>query len=334
MPQDLRVYRAVDPHRVMEALGYAPTEKYANTLEYRLSDDRKLAITLAPRNATQGEEYMFQCWNGETFRQNKRGGAGAIDLVMTVTGKGFRDALWFLTENFFGGTPPMIPPPVLTRSVSSEGRTLPTKDPEGEDATRRYLCFTRGLPMRLVTSLMGEGIIYPNIYRYEVGQTRRSFTNAVFLMRDDETGAAVGAMIRGCYDGIKPRKSTLPLANGQESAFWVGEPLATAETIVLTESPLECLSYLVLHPKDVGLHCRTYGGNRWRYVKGIFPVLRGRKLICAFNNDGPGLEAAAEMRGLCEVADVPFDQITPRAKDWNEELRALTPLFQPDLPSF
>ena len=185
--------------------------------------------------------------------------------------------------------------------------------------------------MRLVSTLMGEGIIYANIHRYEVGQTRRSFTNAVFLMRDDETGAPVGAMIRGCYDGIKPRKSTLPLPTGQEAAFWIGEPLETAETIVLTESPLECLSYLVLHPKEPRLHCRTYGGNRWRYVSAIFPVLGGRKLICAFNNDGPGLDAAAELRNLCESAAVPFEQVLSQAKDWNLQLRTHTPLSQPDL---
>jgi hypothetical protein len=96
-------------------------------------------------------------------------------------------------------------------------------------------------------------------------------------MRDDTTEQPNGSMIRGCYDGRKPRKSTLPFENGKAAAFWLGVPIAQARAVVVTESAIECLSWLALHTATAGIHCRTYGGNRWRSVEAIFDQVKATR---------------------------------------------------------
>ena len=189
---------------------------------------------------------------------------------------------------------------------------------------RRYLCESRGLPAALVVPLLDAGTIFAHVHSYAVNDTRRSFTNAVFVMRDDATEQPNGSMIRGCYDGRKPRKSTLPFENGTGAAFWLGVPLARAHAVVVTESPIECLSWLALHTAAVGIHCRTYGGNRWRGVETIFDQVKasGAQLVCAFNNDEEGNRAAEEFVQLAARAGIIAIRHQPEGvKDWNDVLR-------------
>lgn len=323
MSLDLNALRAISPVAVMTALGYELGQRYSGTLEYRLADDRKINITLAPRNAKQGGEFMFQVMNGESFRRGKPGGAGAIDLVMAVEGKDFKAAIAWLAETFLSGTAPVQARPIAPSATQSR-QTLPELAPEGLRAMHHYLGTVRRLPAWLIDPLIEEGTIYPNIHRYQHQGMNRAFVNAVFVMRDDADKSPVGAMVRGCYDGVKPRKSTLLLATGQSAAFWIGVPLFDAAHVVITESAIECLSYAALHRNQGGLHCRTYGGNRWRHVRSIAPRLADKDFICAFNNDTEGNRAAAELQAMCPEWGIPalsFDM--PETKDWNDALKAV-----------
>lgn len=147
--------------------------------------------------------------------------APALDLVMAITGKSFRDAIAWLDEQFLRTATPAaaktnplpstpLPPPAP--------HTLPECHPSAHDAVRRYLCGRRGIPATLVDPLLSAGLIYGHIHHYDALGSPRSFTNAVFLMRHDITAEPTGSMIRGCYDGRSPRKSTLPLPNSEAAA--------------------------------------------------------------------------------------------------------------------
>lgn len=330
MKPDLRALREINLGKVMKRLGYEPASRYGGTLEYRLEDDRKLAVTPEPRNSRSGGVLgMFQVWNGEAL-DGRSGGAGAVDLVMAVTGKPMRAALGWLAESFFsGGNGFSIPEtPVKPRGEALplfERRfTLPTRDSAATPAVKRYLCESRKLPESLVVPLLNAGTIFAHVHSYAVNDTRRSFTNAVFVMRDDTTEQPNGSMIRGCYDGRKPRKSTLPFENGTGAAFWLGVPIAQARAVVVTESPIECLSWLALHTAAAGIHCRTYGGNRWRGVETIFDQVKasGAQLVCAFNNDEEGNRAAEEFVQIAAKADIVAIRHQPEGvKDWNDVLR-------------
>ena len=323
MSLDLNALRTISPVAIMAALGYEPAQRYSGTLEYRLSDDRKVNITLAPRTARTGGEFMFQVMNGESFLRGKPGGAGAIDLVMAVEGKQFKEAIGWLAATFPSGIVALNADPIASVCATSTRQTLPESASEGLNVLIHYLGTVRCLPGWLIDPLIAEGTIYPNIHRYQRQGMNRSFVNAVFVMRDDADKSPVGSMVRGCYDGVTPRKSTLPLAGGQAGAFWIGSPLSESNQVVITESAIECLSYAALHRGQSGLHCRTYGGNRWRHVRSIAPRLADKDFICAFNNDKEGNRAAAELQAMCPEWGIPalsFDM--PEAKDWNDALKA------------
>jgi hypothetical protein len=336
MKTDLRALREINLAQVMKRLGCEPSSRYGGTMEYRLEDGRKIAVTPQPRNSCSGGALgMFQVWNGEAL-EGRTGGAGAVDLVMAVTGKPMRAALGWLAAGFFptGNAVPIPQMPARPRSESLsllERRfTLPARNPEATAAVHRYLCESRGLPAPLVVPLLDAGTIYAHIHSYAVNDTRRSFTNAVFVMRDDTTDAPNGSMIRGCYDGRKPRKSTLPFENGNAAAFWLGVPIAQARTVVVTESPIECLSWLALHTAAAGIHCRTYGGNRWRSVETIFGQVKatGAQLVCAFNNDEEGNRAAEEFVQFAGRVGIVAIRHQPEGmKDWNDVLRRGTTLL-------
>ena len=99
MNPELDELRGVDLLEVMSALGYQPVARYTGSCEFRLEDGRKVSVSRTPHNAKKGPESMFQVWNGESFN-GKSGGAGAIDLVMTVSNKTFRAALGWLASTF------------------------------------------------------------------------------------------------------------------------------------------------------------------------------------------------------------------------------------------
>jgi hypothetical protein len=155
---DLDQLRRIDLVEVMTALGLQPIERYSGTCEYRLADGRKLAVTPRPWKAGVNVG-LFQCWNGETVA-GRRGGAGAIDLVMAVRGCTLRAALRFLSERRPGSMPVDArrlsvddPTPLFQR------RSLPEAAPGALKAVRRYLIAQRGLPALLVDSLIAAKLI-------------------------------------------------------------------------------------------------------------------------------------------------------------------------------
>ena len=326
MKPDVRALRELHLPDVMQSLGYQPTRRSGGSLEYRLDDGRKLSVTPRPRNAKSGSLSMFQVWNGEAMA-GRNGGAGAVDLVIAVAGRTFPEALVWLRNAFSNADsdPPGAPPSDVSHRPPPVDHTLPVRHHEALGAVQRYLCAKRSLPPTLVVPLLSAGIIYPHIHRYEGrGGTPRSFVNAVFVMRDDRSLAPTGAMIRGCYDGTNPRKSTLPLQPDSSAAFWVGASLDSARSVVLTESPIECLSWMAVHKTHEGVHCRTYGGNRWRLVKSIFAEVAARDipLVCAFNNDTEGARASDGLAELANKDHVRLSRQMPdSAKDWNDILR-------------
>lgn len=326
MKYDALSLKAVDLIAVMKKLGFEPSKRYGGTVEFNINEDCQIAVTPEPVNARSGNLGMFQFWKGSGLN-SRTGGAGAIDLVMAVTNKPFDAALEWLAASFsatsgYLGTSDLSAAYLKTNLPQSETRfSLPERHTAANGAVRKYLCGVRGLSPELIVPLMKKGIIYASLYRYKAGDQVRTFTNAVFLMRDDRTQEPNGCMIRGCYDGLTPRKSTLPFRNGDGAAFWVGGALKEATRIVLTESPIECLSWVMIHGLEPGLHCRSYGGNRWRAVKIIFSQVKSNaaEIVCAFNSDAEGRSAAQGLQSLCLEEGIRYSEMFPAgAKDWNE----------------
>ena len=105
----------------------------------------------------------------------------------------------------------------------------------------------------------------------------------------------------------------------------MGAKLLETQRVVVTESPIECVSWMALHEPGGGkTHCRTYGGNRWRYVETIFDQIKETQaeLVCSFNNDEEGNRAAQEFEKLAGEAGITSVRDQPQGvKDWNDLLK-------------
>ena len=107
------------------------------------------------------------------------GGGGAIDLVLHLNGRGFREALDWLARRFASAPPPPAPAPAWVPL------RLPASVPAHLSRVRDYLVAQRRLRPELIDGLIQAGSLYAD-HR----------ANAVFLLRGVDH-RPVGAELRG-----------------------------------------------------------------------------------------------------------------------------------------
>jgi len=98
------------------------------------------------------------------------------------------------------------------------------------------------------------------------------------------------------------------------------------EDIVLCESAIDALSFLMLRP---GTLCISTSGaaHNPRWLPHL--LAQGRALYCAFDSDQAGDRHAATMLSLYPA----IQRLRPRQHDWNDELRlSRTRTPSPTLP--
>jgi hypothetical protein len=141
----------------------------------------------------------------------------------------------------------------------------------------------------------------------------------VVFLHHDELGQLGGATIKSAN-----RYSHFAQCVGNKTGSWfhVGLPPADCQTIAITESPIDAISYHVLHPEKHLCVVSVAG----QYIPDeLLRVCRNKKTIIAIDN--PALErseqAADITRGIIEttLAKCPHAHLhTPAAKDWNDDL--------------
>ena len=139
------------------------------------------------------------------------------------------------------------------------------------------------------------------------------------FLHHDELGQLGGATI----------KSSNPYSHfaqcvGNKTGSWfhVGCAPSEAATIAITESPIDAISYHVLHPEK---HLCVVSVAGQYIPDDLLRVSHNKKTIIAIDN--PALErseqAADITRGIVEttLAKCPHAHLhTPAAKDWNDDL--------------
>ncbi|MDX2225596.1 MAG: toprim domain-containing protein [Verrucomicrobiae bacterium] len=251
------------------------------------------------------------------------GGGGAIDLVMYMEQCPYKEAVLSLAD--FRGVTNVSPLP--------EQRPAPERKPFAElmktygkrDDTlwplaRHYLVETRCLPAPLVDEAFASGKIYANDHRPN--------PSLVFL-HTDANGTVQGATLRDTVhqSGFRPC-----LGNKTEAWFTFHCPLHKADSVVLVESPIDALSW----------HARTIDKDNPLPTVAVvslagchtpdallqFCQQKQIKITPAFDNDTAGRE---EIRRLQAMNNPLIERpAIPYAKDWNEELCAVTrPRFVP-----
>lgn len=283
--------RGVDPCEVLkrmfggqECLDSKPNYK---SRKFELPDGAKIGVT------------------GSLWVDNStgKGGKGAINLVMHVSGYGqadYKQAVRDLAEAFGQGDTTKSLAADYVRYAPQQAAKMteaairePFRMPEAVERTweraRHYLCEVRKIPTRIVDWAHEKGLVFSD-----------NRGNCVFA-RDKDSGV----FKRGI--GAQPFKQTL----GQGGLPFVLP--GTENKVYVTEAPIDALSLKLVAPECSIL---ATGGNM--PVERLKPYLDGKEVLLAQDRDVAGDEQAQRIRKVYPEAR----RVLPeQGKDWNEQVR-------------
>lgn len=232
-----------------------------------------------------------------------RGGKGAINLTMYLSGYGQKDfklAVRDLAEALGERETAMCLAADLARQAPRRAFKIteavvrePFRMPEAVERTwqraRHYLCEVRKIPARIVDWAHEKGLVFSD-----------GRANCVFA-RDKESGV----FKRGTGD--RPFKQTL----GQGGLPFVLP--GADDKVFVTEAPIDALSLKAMVPESTIL---ATGGNM--PPERLKPYLEGKSVFVAQDND-----VAGDQQARCIAREVPTAQrfLPKEGKDWNELLR-------------
>ncbi len=266
---------------------------------------------------------------GEKFynHDQRRGGGGAIDLVMHATGYDFKQAVGWLKHEHSAE----LAVAAATHHGARRAQEIAAREarpafvpPQEERArwsqVRDYLTDVRALPERLVDALHRAGTLYAD-----------GRSNAVFLRRDHE-GHTIGAFLRG----TDPESDYKGLAAGtrRDAGHFSHTTPAPHEswgqrpTLVLAESPIDALSWqaarapggLSSGPLTV-ISTDGLGALPWREI--VATQQAGGVVRVATDHDRAGERLWRELSDRYPSEET-FGRLVrerPALKDWNDDLR-------------
>jgi hypothetical protein len=251
--------------------------------------------------------------------QHLKGGGGAIDLVMHVNSSDFKQAVAWLNDCFGEGatlTAATYKTKEIIQTEQLRPFIPPTPDVDKWLLVKTYLTRERRLPSSLVDSLHQQGLVYADDKQ-----------NAVFIRRDLDEQTITGASLRGTA-GVDNTFKGLALGS-KRSAGWFhfqqgGQSSDPIQRAVLVESPIDAMSFAVLDRTDSRktIYLSTDGAGTVPLE--FLRMLPNKSVVVAYDNDQPGnLMAQRVMEQLPNSV-----RRTPKATDWNEDLKNMFNLEQ------
>jgi hypothetical protein len=261
---------------------------------------------------------------GNRWFDNKagRGGLGAIDLQMHLTGEDFVAACQTLATEFRTVSSAeiglFIP---IRRCLRPDRERTPFHELAARYAVpseanwpmaRAYLVETRGIDPAIVDDLHAVGTVFANDHRPN--------PSIVFLHRTQH-GKVEGATLRD----TRHSSSFRPCLGNKLTAWFTVGHLDKAEIIIAVESPIDALSYRTIHARR---------GDAWAAVScsgATVPIElmrlafeRCQSFVVALDNDPAG--ERGWRRAWEETADwsgFKISSASPKHKDWNDDLISL-----------
>ncbi len=255
--------------------------------------------------------------------------AGAISLQIHLSGgqMDFRAAREFLKETFITGER-KIKPTELPKDLGSELKIVPLElnlDPSKSDVARDYLENARGIKPETVRLSVENGSIAAS-----------GADNVSFLLRDLE-GHIIGDAWRSVAEGSSSRGNSKGTYK-ELGWFYLGNPKDATE-IVLTEAPVEALSYYDLQPEKDWSKAAVLSMNGVSAGARLEEFLIASKslktVVIALNNDVPGQRAAARIAEKLIAARPELlieNEIPASGSDWNELIENVAQANQKELP--
>ncbi len=257
--------------------------------------------------------------------KNRKGGFGAIDLAMHLNQTDFRKAcVWLADRHGTNAQTPLSFPVAHSKAASpssapsesfpEQRARLAIDAPEKWGHVHDYLTQTRGIDPALID---------PEVIKATHSKDLPMLTNATFLHRN------LDGEIRGLSSRSTLHQTGMKSALGSKTFAWfyLGNP-KTADTLILTESPIEALSLAQLAPQK-GLLDQTntpcflsLGGNSLPENLAQFAAEGRKNVVLALNSDVEGVNGTS--RALKTLKDLGFQGdlriLVPEGKDWNHDL--------------
>ena len=261
---------------------------------------------------------------GNRWFDNKagRGGLGAIDLQMHLTGGDFAAACQTLAAKFrtvssaeiglFIPVRHCLRPEQARKPFHELAARYAVPSEANWPTARAYLVETRGIDPATVDDLHAVGTIFANDHRPN--------PSIVFLHRT-EHGKVEGATLRD----TRHQSSFRPCLGNKLTAWFTVGHLDKAEVIIAVESPIDALNYRTIHA------CRA---DAWAAVScagATVPIElmrlaseRRQSFVAALDNDHAGergwRRASEETAGW---SGFKISSASPKHKDWNDDLMSL-----------
>jgi hypothetical protein len=282
----------------------------------------------ADKHKWQNQHHIINITGSKFYDWLKmQGGGGAIDLVMHVNDCDFKQSVAWLNERLGEGA--------TIEAVTYKTREIIQNQPVHEFAppiplesqwqgVRKYLTLTRYLPSSLVDTLHQQGLIYADknqnavfirrsLNQLTLGEMSPRQSSVVNSKSHEITGASLRGTagdnntFKGLAKGTKRNQGWFYFVQGGQS----NDPI---QRVVLTESPIDAMSFAVLDRNDSRrtIYLSTDGAGQ---IPTEF-LQQSKEVVVAYDNDLPGQEMT--QRVISQFPNAVL--ITPQAVDWNQEL--------------
>lgn len=247
-----------------------------------------------PRGLISVNGQKFMNWTQGT------GGGGAIDLAIHLHGFGFKDAVFWLCNNF-SQNPAQATSPKESHPPKQVLK-LPQRDDKKLLQVMQYLRDKRCIPKQLIDNLIKSGKLYADVR-----------ANAVFLLLGKKKDV-VGAELRGTC-GPQWRGMAPGTQKNQGCFYIIG---ASTRNMVICESAIDAASCFVLNPEYTAISTSGATANpKWLQIF----LKNGCKIFCGFDSNKTGNLLANKM-----IERYPsIKRLRPPGHDWNEVLQKYHP---------
>jgi N12 class adenine-specific DNA methylase len=266
---------------------------------------------------------------------DRRGGRGSIQLWMHLNNCDFKTARQEMIERFGTSYVPSQEAPLkMARSeeavIERKPLILPSPNQHNTEIIKTYLIDERAVSRETINALFDAGEIYANSYK-----------SVVFLHRSLNDKTITGASWRATQ-GTK--RQDVAGSDKNRGWFHLGD-FQTANRFVITESPIEAISYYELHKENdlsKTVILASSGNNVPLNLIRLIEEKAGpdAEIVMAFNNDKGGQQGyystlektgdfvllrhkRAYIAGEMETVEFSGNIVSqlPTLDDWNEDLK-------------
>ena len=249
----------------------------------------------------------------EWFDHATAQGGRAISFVKQFYGLSYPDAMSLLLGDDLDGSYP----------AAKENESEPAKPfvlPQQNKSMRRvyaYLLQKRCIDREILNAFARKKLIYESCEKSKDGT--KEYHNAVFV-GFDEHGVPRHGHKRGLYTIGKSYRGNIEGSDPKHSFHYLGGD----DTLYVFEAPIDLLSYISLFPEEWQEHnyVACCGTSSIPVMEMLRQLPQLRQVYLCLDNDDAGHAASNRMSKLLAEQGILVEQLLPREKDWNDDLKA------------